>query len=182
MSPPNFARGGTPLTAPHMAMGGNPLQMSPVGRMEARGLEHSGFIHSPVAGRTDQIPMSVKGGSYVLPSDVISAVGQGNSLAGAHAFGKLFNMGPYGSSLPHIATPKHALSIRQKFEAGGTPSEGKPVDIIAAGGEMVLPPEVVTKIGGGDLKNGHDVLDHMVLHIRKKNIKTLRSLKGPKKK
>jgi hypothetical protein len=32
----------------------------------------------------------------------------------------------------------------------------------------------------GDLARGHDALDHFVKMIRKRNIKTLRNLPGPK--
>lgn len=160
-----------------MAAGGNPLQAPWYARAEAHGLEHSGFIHSPTAGRTDKLPMAVPGGSHVIPADVVSAVGQGNSLAGAGAFNRLFHQGPYGSAPAHIATPHAAMGIRQKFEQGGTPS----VDIAASGGEYIVKPESVALIGGGDMKKGHDAIDHMILQLRKKHIKTLRKLKPPKK-
>jgi hypothetical protein len=35
-------------------------------------------------------------------------------------------------------------------------------------------------IGGGDLEKGHNRLDEFVRQIRKRNIKTLRGLPGPK--
>ena len=50
-----------------------------------------GPISSPVAGRTDHIPMTVPNGSYVLPADHVNHLGQGNTAAGHarlnHAFG-----------------------------------------------------------------------------------------------
>ena len=161
------------------ASGGNVLPF--YARSEARNLEHSGFIHSPVPGRTDRLPMGVKGGSYVLPADTVSAVGQGNSLAGAHALTRLFGMGPYGSSMPHISggrpsIPKLPSVKPPKFARGG------PVDIVAAGGEMVIPPHVVAQIGKGDMKLGHDILDAFVKHTRAKTVKKLKSLPDPKKK
>jgi hypothetical protein len=55
------------------------------------------------------------------------------------------------------------------------------VDIVAAGGEFIVPPDKVAELGGGDLKRGHDLLDAMVKHIRKTTIKTLKRLPGPKK-
>src|ERR1700689_1058466 len=39
----------------------------------ARHLQHTGPIHSSVAGRTDHLPIHVPSGSYVLPADIISA-------------------------------------------------------------------------------------------------------------
>lgn len=166
------ARGG----ATKMAAGGIPWYA----RAEAKGIEHSGFIHSPVAGRTDKIPLGVKGNSYVVPADVVSSVGQGNSLAGANGLSKLFSMGPYGTSAPKMNI-KSAKPIRQKFADGGDAEGGAPVDIIAAGGEFVIDPDKVAEIGGGDMTKGHNLLDAMVSHIRRKTIKTLRKLPKPKR-
>ncbi len=150
---------------------------------EAKALEHSGFIHSPVAGRTDKIPMSVKSGSYVIPADVVSGLGQGNSVAGAHGLAKMFGMGPYGSAIPHLASgPKSAKIIRQRFADGGVPSApptGEPTDIIAAGGEFVVPHDKITD-KFGDVSRGHEIMDRMIHHIRRKTIKTMRTLPGPK--
>lgn len=139
-------------------------------RSEARSLEHAGMIHSPVAGRTDRLPMGVKPGSYVVPADIVSGIGQGNSTSGANALSRLFKMGPGGTQL---SQPR--AGARRKFAEGG------PVDIIAAGGEFIVPPESVLEVGGGDMKRGHDVLDKMVMHIRKSTIKTLKRLPKPKK-
>jgi len=143
---------------------------------EVGGMGHSGFIHSPIAGRTDKIPMGVKSGSYVMPADVLSGVGEGNSLAGAHGLNKMFGMGPYGVK----ATTMHATRAPRgrHFADGG--DTGQPTDIIAAGGEFVVPPEKVAQIGGGDMDRGHNLLDAFVRHVRKKTIKTLRKLPGPK--
>lgn len=146
-------------------------------RQGASTLAHSGMIHSTVPGRTDRIGMGVKRNSYVIPADVVSSVGQGNSMAGANAFNHMFKSGPYGASLPSGGGT--AKPIRQKFAEGG--EVDKPVDIVAAGGEFVVPPEHVERIGGGDMDRGHEILDRMVHHIRKKTIKTLRKLPGPKK-
>lgn len=158
-------------------------------RAEAKNLEHAGMIHSPVAGRTDRIPMGVKSGAYVIPSDIVSSLGQGNSLAGSNALNRLFKTGPYGagsSPIPHSAAPK-MLPIKQPkmFALGGVPaaddpSTQQPVDIVAAGGEFVVDPQTITSIGGGDLSKGHDILDAFVKHVRGKTIKTLRKLPPPK--
>jgi hypothetical protein len=157
------------------------------------------MIHSSIPGRTDKINMGVKGGSYVLPADVVSGVGQGNSMAGSAIINKMFGMGPYGSADKALPTPKvnygrmSQSSLRMpRVNMRGTPgimsaggvhqADHKPVPIIAAGGEMVIPPEVVLRIGHGNLKHGHEILDHMVLHLRKKTIHDLKHLKPPKKK
>lgn len=57
---------------------------------------HSGPIHSPVAGRTDHLPMHVESGSYVLPADIVSAGGEGNTIAGFKILRRMFGGQPYG--------------------------------------------------------------------------------------
>lgn len=170
-----------------MAAGGTPFYV----RSEAHGLEHAGMIHSSIAGRTDRIPMGVRSGSYVVPADVVSGLGQGNSMAGASALNRLFKIGPYGSAgggAPKAVVPKMAAMPRPQkaFSDGGdvsaaTQGTSPPIDIVAAGGEFSVPPEAVAQIGGGDVSHGHDILDAFVKHVRKKTIKTLRKLPGPKK-
>ena len=44
---------------------------------------YAGPLHSEVPGRTDKINLAVKPGSYVIPADVTSIIGQGNTLAGS---------------------------------------------------------------------------------------------------
>jgi hypothetical protein len=69
---------------------------------------HRGAIHSSVAGRTDHLPMHVSSGSYVIPADIISAMGEGNSMAGFKVAKNIFSApGPYGQStgsLPYGAS------------------------------------------------------------------------------
>lgn len=279
-----------------MADGGTPFYA----RQGAAALAKSGMIHSAIAGRTDKLPMKVRGGSYVVPADVVSGLGQGNSLAGAAGFDKMLKSGPYGADKSPGVHVK-AKAIRQKFADGGAPvyeddggggiditksvgrnvtrnegqgagdipagapvaprasaaeqafakewaqalrtpynQPGKPLvwperpmgsgplslpradrlrlerematreragtnwkydarahggyvehqdsydsgedhaEIIAAGGEYIIDPDQVRAIGGGDLKKGHDILDHMVLHARKKTIRQMRKLPRPK--
>lgn len=135
------------------------------------GVAKGGLIHSDVAGRTDKLPMGVLPGSYVIPADVVSAIGQGNTMSGANALNRLFKSGPYGTT-----AAKAPRGAKRLYADGGA----VPVDIIAAGGEYIVPPPVVQGLGEGDMKRGHDVLDAMVRDIRKNNIKTLRKLPGPK--
>jgi len=141
---------------------------------------HSGFLHSPVPGRTDKLPVSVAGGSYVLPADHVSALGQNNSLAGAEIVNRTFKLGPYGSKPTKLRGTKVSvphLDLRSsKFADGGATED---VPIVAAGGEIVLPPEAIIE-RFGDLEKGHQALDKWVLDTRKKHIKTLRGLKPPK--
>lgn len=142
-----------------------------------------GIISSTVPGRSDRIPMGVKGGAYVVPADVVSSLGQGNTMAGANGLSRMLKMTPGGAPMGPSPMPRRP----GKFADGGDvmmPPPGDaapPVDIMAAGGEFVVPPEKVAEIGGGDIKRGHDILDSMVKQTRKKAVKTLRKLPGPRK-
>jgi hypothetical protein len=167
------------------AMGGPPPASWQV-RKEASGMTHSGPIMSAVAGRTDHHPMNVASGSYVLPADHVSSLGQGNTQSGMAVLGHMFGpSGPLG--IGKTMPIKHGAGAPRppraaKLAKGGAPdSDGEPVPINAAGGEFVIPPEVVAEIGGGDIKRGHAILDNWVVANRKKHIKTLKKLPGPAK-
>jgi hypothetical protein len=154
-------------------------------RFAQRQLMSQGFLHSAVPGRTDKLPITVGGGAYVLPADHLAAIGQGNSIAGAGIVNKMFGMGPFGAQRQNItmghATPGH-LNLGAKpgrLAVGGSFHEGKPTPIVAAGGEMVIPPDrIIAKFG--NLDKGHKALDQWVVNTRQKHIKTLRKLKPPK--
>lgn len=155
---------------PRKAAGGA-LQTPWYSRAEARNMTpHAGFIPGTTGGRADKVPMGVKNGAYVVPADVVSGLGGGNSKAGANVMNRLYSMGPYGSAMPNL----HAKTIRQRFADGGT------ADIAASDGEFVIPPEKIVE-KHGDLDHGHDVLDAFVKHVRSKTIKHLKSLPKPKK-
>lgn len=126
---------------------------------------HVGPIHSPVAGRTDHLPMHVPSGSYVIPADIVSSMGEGNTMAGFRVLDTVLK--EYGNS-------------PQARASGGRGAEEQ-VPIVAAGGEYVIPPEVVTAIGNGDMNLGHSELDSFVKTMRKQLIDTLKKLPGPKK-
>lgn len=140
---------------------------------------HTGPIHSSVAGRTDHLPMHVPSGSYVIPADIISGMGEGNSIAGFRVAKSIFSAPFYGkgeaygsSGLPYGADSPHKAS-------GG--SVGEPVPIVAAGGEYVIGPDDVSYHGEGSLENGHKALDEFVKMYRDHLVKTLKKLPGPKK-
>jgi len=155
----------------------------------------SGPIHSAVAGRTDHLPMHVPSGSYVIPADIISAMGEGNTIAGFKHMRRIFGGTAYsGQSDPYGSTSGAPYEQNPKAEPYGEPSgpyesemPGKAsggaatVPIVAAGGEYVISPAEVRGVGGGDLETGHRVLDEFVKRMRKETVKTLSKLPGPKK-
>jgi hypothetical protein len=220
---------------------------------------HAGLISMAVGGRTDHIPMNVLEGSYVLPADIVSGLGEGNTLAGAklvdnmyghhshlgdvpHKAGggsasfsskpvkanlksstdlpadialmvdgkdfagsdlikQLFGSGPFGISdklpqfaaLPRPSAPTDIPSLSSQLKInplevpaaarGGPIMSGKyrPVPIVAAGGEYVIHPDVVQRLGNGDMEKGHNYLDHFVKYVRKHLVKTLSKLPGPRR-
>jgi hypothetical protein len=147
-------------TARHAKAEGGPMQRAaPAGASDG---VHLGPIHSPVAGRTDHLPMHVPSGSYVIPADIVSSLGEGNTMAGYRAVKMMFREAPKGA-----------------YAAGG--GVGEPVPIVAAGGEYVLSPDEVIWAGKGDLDAGHRALDNWVTGTRKELIKTLQKLPPPRK-
>jgi len=166
------------------AGGGSVSNFNPE-RANAFGLSKQGLIKSSVPGRTDKLNMDVPSGSYVIPADVVSARGQGNTAAGASIMDKMFNHGPYGmgiqrSKAPRIGNRMTSLGKRNKrgFAEGG--DTGQPTPIVAAGGEYVVHPETVASLGNGDINLGHDILDAFVKNTRAQHISTLKGLKPPK--
>lgn len=121
---------------------------------------HTGPIHSPVAGRTDHLNMHVPSGAYVIPADIVSALGEGNTMAGFRAVKMMFR-GAGGMA------------------EGGEAEVGEPVPIVAAGGEYVLSPREVAWVGKGDMDVGHRALDEWIKSTRAELIQTLKKLPGP---
>lgn len=99
-----FASGGG-IGATRLQDGGEG-QISPwFERQEARNeidMPHGGFLNSAVAGRTDRLPLAVAADSHVMPADVISGLGQDNSLSGANVMKAALRVGPYGDPHPQV--------------------------------------------------------------------------------
>lgn len=121
----------------------------------------SGYIPGTTGGRTDNKPISVADGSFVVPADILSGLGEGNSHAGWASLQAQFGM-----------------DIPAKADGGAV---GQPVPIVAASGEGVIDPDTVAKIGGGDLDRGHGILNALVKHVRSRTIKSLKRLPSPKR-
>lgn len=146
---------------------------------------HVGPIHSHVAGRTDHLNMHVRSGSYVLPADIVSSLGEGNTMTGFKVAKNLFMQPFYGKPEAGSGSPYGADGLpygapSPKRASGGRAEESL-VPIVAAGGEFVIPPEAVIHRGHGSLEDGHKILDLFVKKQRARTIKTLKALPGPKK-
>jgi hypothetical protein len=161
---------------PRKAFGGAPapkalpnLPKTPVAKGAEQVKLHVGPIHSHVAGRTDHLPMKVPSGSYVIPADIISSMGEGNTMAGFRVAKRIFSR------------PINYMTGNPGASAYARGGSVEPVEIVAAGGEYVIDPDDVAYLGGEDLDNGHYELDKFVKLQRAKTVKTLKNLPGPKK-
>jgi hypothetical protein len=105
-------------------------------------------------GRADKLPVSVPAGAFIVPADIVSALGQGNTMAGMQ-------------------------EIERRFGKPSAHGRHEPVQIKISDGEVILTPEQVTRIGGGSMEAGHAKLDQFVQQIRQANIQHLASLPPP---
>jgi hypothetical protein len=147
-------------------------------RNAARDIFHEGLIHSSVPGRTDKINMNVAKGAYVVPADVVSGMGQGNTMAGGKQMSSMFKTNPLTMASRFKPPPPPMAPKMPKGLARGGHAETVP--IIAAGGEYVIhPTSLIRKYG--NLDKGHAEMDKFVVDKRKQHKKTLGKLPGPKK-
>jgi hypothetical protein len=131
--------------------------------------------------RADKHDMDVPSGSYVIPAECVSHLGENNTNAGMAKLHSVCLGSP--ESIRKFFSAKSPKDggwsnvVRHMRADGG--HVGSPVPIRAAGGEFVMPPNVVSIIGHGDMKSGHSTLDKWVMNRRKGHIKTLKGLAPP---
>jgi len=131
------------------------------GRVQHRA---SGGIIGPTGGRADKIATYLRAGSHVIPADIVSHMGQGNSLSGLKMLEQMFSTGPYG------------MRTRRRADGGEVD-----VPVQVSDGEFVVPPEVVEAVGNGDMQAGHEAIDSWIMGMRQEAIDTLMSLPPPAK-
>lgn len=170
-----------------LANGGFPLGESTTPffvRNEARNIQNDSFhggglFNSDVAGRTDRLPHAVAADSFVMPADVISGLGQGNTMAGAKIMDGILSSGPYGTRLPNI----------RRADGGGTPGVSH---VMVAGGEYLVHRRELEKMGRKmrasgksrartDLAAGHEWARDFVEKVRKHQKDFLKNAPKPKK-
>jgi hypothetical protein len=151
--PPGFARGGlAPMRGPRRATAKAP----------------SGLIHSASPGRADLVAARVRRGAYIVPADVVSGLGQGNTLAGAKVL---------HGSLPEAVDMASAGPIDR---ATGGRVEDDSIEVRLSGGEYQIAPEQVRSIGGGDVRAGAAALDKLVAAVRAEAQQHLATTPPPK--
>jgi hypothetical protein len=133
---------------PHMAAGGLPskyTEAAPKGHKPEFITGLTGYYaQGKGTGQSDDIPAMLHDGDYVADADLVAALGDGSSKAGAEALEK------FRRQIPH-----------QQSAEGGAVVPAKIAD-----GEYVFPASFVTAIGRGDNKAGAKLLDAMREEIR----------------
>jgi hypothetical protein len=101
-----------------------------------------------------------------------------------------------GVSMPHPAPPEMHFkppmfypqgmssenpALAQQKHGGAARSGNGAVPINASGGEFVIEPDEVARLGDGDVNKGHRLLDRWVLLLKKEAADTLKRLPGPAK-
>lgn len=155
---PVLPAGGEPQEG--MASGGVPRLRRTKGFRTPGG---HGLVASRSGGRADKVTTEVPANSFIVPADVVSAIGEGNTLRGEDILTQMFKMGP------------HEYQPMPGLKGGGK------VPVMLSGGEFAIPPDRIAAIGKGDMKAGHETLHRFVKMTRAKNIKTLKKLKPPRK-
>lgn len=159
--------------------------------------QNGGLFPGAASGRADTLKASVDPESYIIPADVVSALGDGNTSAGADVLDGMFGQDAGEPQAPEAPpqNPDAPQIPRQQFAAGGMPQGmptpppmpaapqqgGAAVPIRASSGEYQVKPQTVAALGDGDIKHGHDVLDHFVKQVRAKYKKHLNKLPSPNK-
>ena len=165
--------------SPHVQSQKQALAIAYATKRRARaegGKVHIGPINSTVPGRTDHHPLDVASGSYVVPAECVSNLGENNTNAGMVKLHEVLKGTPESIRKFFNAKPPKGRASGGRSEHTGTP-----VPINAAGGEFVIPPHIIHIIGYGDIKHGHEILDKWVMSKRKEHIKTLKGLAPPAK-
>lgn len=174
----------------------------------ARAMERSmirGALLTATPGRADAHRTNVSSGSYVIPADVVSGRGQGNTLAGASILHNMFGMGPYGEAksgpfgtpatklkigrgpaMPKAPKLQNIMAASGGGKEGSDQTIGQPVPVNLSGGEVVVPPEALIatfrRVFPGknySLKQIHEMMDRWVLNERATHRKTLGKLPPP---
>jgi hypothetical protein len=117
------------------------------------------LVDDPSPGRADRVATAVAANSYVIPADVVSGLGQGNTDAGARRLRHMLAKVP-----PH----RPAVSTRG-------------VQVALSGGEYLVPPQIVAGLGGGSTATGMRVLERLIAEVRRRTMLDTSRLQPPKR-
>jgi len=140
------------------------------------GRQPGGLVNSAVPGRTDMHDVYVAAGSYVIPADVVSGCGEGNTINGALKISELlkrddakphFQAG--GGTAPEIPYFERGALRQEAIETEGThpggyvtataPTRTAPI------GSYIMPPEIVAGLGAGNQLAGAETMNKIVKSV-----------------
>jgi hypothetical protein len=105
------------------------------------------FAEGETGGQQDNVHVDLPHGSFVLDANTVSAVGDGNSIAGRNKIREMLN--------------------RLNVGIGEITNQTKLVPAAISSGEFTIYPHHVSALGDGDLKAGHKKLKSFVKNLRK---------------
>lgn len=132
--------------------GGHVQRLLGMARRYATGGAVSGALVGSTGGREDKLKTQVAPGSHIIPADVVSHHGQGNTMAGFEVMKRIFG----DDDPPELAS-------------------GGAVPVYLSDGEYAVTPRGVERYGG------HDKVDQFILASRQQAIETLKNLPPPAK-
>lgn len=111
---------------------------------------------------------------------MVSGSGEGNTIAGFRVMRRVFGGSPYGGGKGVYG--QGVGPYGEHLATGGAADNDDPgVPIVAAGGEYVIAPHEVVRVGDGDMEAGHRVLDDFVKQSRAEIVNTMKNLPGPRR-
>jgi hypothetical protein len=122
-----------------------------------------GAVRSSSPGRADKVEANAEEGSYIIPADVVSALGEGNTAAGV----------------------KWLDGAVERLMAGDTSAfgfkRGGRVPVRLSGGEYAVPPTAVAALGKGSYEAGARKVEALIAQIRKGSAQQMAQLPGPRR-
>lgn len=128
-----------------------------------------GAVNGSTGGRADKLPIKAPAGAFVVPADIVSSLGQGNTLSGQKKLEARFPKSKMTG----------AIGSKMKAPAGMGFAKGGAVPIRISDGEFIVSPEHVATLGDGDIDHGHKILSAFVKHTRAKTISHLKTIPDP---
>jgi hypothetical protein len=173
-----FAQGGGIMAsvqkpAPQQAAGTAPVQ-----------IQQTGLIPVPSSGRADTVTAAIPAESFIVPADIVSALGDGNTEAGARVMDGVVGKQAQSARPAGAGAQAQPVPIPGRKDGGKAPppqDPGKMVMIRISGGEYAILPNDVARVGGGDISHGHKVLAEFIKKVRTNYAKKIKSLPGPRK-
>lgn len=122
-------------------------------------------------GEEDAIAANIPEDSHIIPVSVLARLGRGDPKIGAEILRAIIDSiieedqaAQTGSSGPQ--GQKQAPSAAQAMKNGGPATSRRQVPVLISNKELILTPEQVQKLGGGNMDAGHAKLTSLRMRLR----------------